>query len=207
MMTPPLENTVKAIRIIRIDPQRRTVAVMMVKAARDVTPELRRMIRSSDLTQRDLLDVGGQPLMCIARRDVEEDMQGWRLRGTEDTAGIAVLTGHNAENVLIDVPVSRDWVLKRIEWLDGEDVEGRDVRADELLPALNADVERALREAVVLPTGEIWISAAHKAVVGDAMITLGLGTERTGGQLLTKLGETVHDKLVFGASRATEELG
>jgi hypothetical protein len=140
------------------------------------------------------MKVDDAPLMCIAGMDVDEAMQGWRLRGTEDTAGVGVLTGRNPETgILIDVPVSREWLVARIQWLDGEDTGSREARADEIYDALNDDIRLALSEAIVLPAGEIWLSAAHKAIVGEAMQTLGLGTERSGGQMLTRLGESVHD--------------
>lgn len=196
----------KSVRILRVDPDRRTVATMFLKGVRDATPQIRRITRANNVGSREILQIDGKPVMCIAGLDVDEAMRGWRLRGGDDTGGVAILTGRNPENgLLIDVPVSRQWALDRLQWLDGEDVEGRDTRAGEMIPALNDDVRQALAEAVVIPTGEIWLSAAWKEIVGGAMVTLGLGTERSGGQMLTKLGETVHDKIVFGASLATED--
>jgi hypothetical protein len=184
----------KSVRILRVDPNRRTVATMFLRAVKDATPQLRKLVRANDIGSREIMQIDGKPLMCIAGLAVDESMKGWRMRGGDDTGGVAVLTGRNEANVLIDVPISREWILSRLEWMDGEDVGERSDRADELIPALNDDIRAALDEAIVLPDG-IWISAAHKAIVGEAMVTLGLGTDRSGGQLLTPLGEDVFDKL------------
>lgn len=186
----------KSVRILRVDPDRRTVATMFLKGVRDATPQIRRLTRASRVGSREMIQIDGAPLMCIAGLDVDEAMRGWRLRGGDDTGGVAILTGRNPDNnLLTDVPVSRQWLLDRLEWLDGEDAGEREARAEDVIPALNDDIRTALAEAVVVPGGEIWLSAAHKAIVGEAMVTLGLGTERSGGQLLTKLGEAVFDKL------------
>lgn len=186
----------KSVRILRVDPDRRTIATMFLKGSRDATPQIRRVTRANNVGSRHIMSVEGVPLMCIAGLDVDEAMQGWRLRGADDTGGVAILTGRDEKSgLLIDVPVSREWVLERIQWLDGEDVAGREARAEDVIPSLNDEIRTALVEAVVVPCGDIWISAAHKAAVGGAMVTLGLGTERSGGQMLTKLGEAVYDKL------------
>ena len=186
----------KAVRILRVDPVRRTVAAMVLKAKRDCTPQVRQIIRSPRHAARQILIVpNAGTLHCIAGLDVDESMQGWRLRGADDTGGVGILTGRDgSDGLLIDVPVTRDWVLERIQWLDGEDVDSRQARAEEMIPSLATDMRVALAAAVVTPNG-IWLSAAHRAVVGDAMQTLGLGTERSAGQQLTPLGEAVFDLL------------
>lgn len=187
----------KSVRILRVDPGRRTIATMFLKASRDCTPQIRRYIRTGNMGSRQISLVDDKPLMCVAGLEVDEAMQGWRLRGGDDTGGIAILTGRNVkEDLLIDVPVSRDWVLARIQWLEGEDVAEREQRAGDILPMLNDDVRSAIGQAFPVTTGDLWLSADWKAKVGGPMITLGLGTERSGGQMLTKLGESVHDRLM-----------
>lgn len=186
----------KSVRILRVDPYRRTIATMHLRGVRDATPQIRRLIRANNIGSRSLMRIDDTPLMVIGGLEVDEAMKGWRLPGGEDTAGIAILTGRKEKDgLLIDVPVSREWLLQRIQWMDGEDVGGREARAEDIIPALNDDIRAALANAVVIPGGEIWITAAHKAVVGEAMVALGLATERSKGQHLTKLGEAVYDKL------------
>lgn len=191
----------KSVRIIRVDPYRRTIAAIQLRAVRDATPHIRRILRTNNIGSREILKVEDQPLMVVGGLDVDEAMQGWRLRGTDDTAGISIITGRDVnKGLVIDAPVTVQWVKDRIQWLDGEDVGARDERAAEILPSLNADVRLALTEAVPTPDGDMWLTAAHRDIVGDAMQTLGLGTDRSRGQMLTKLGEAVSDLLLAEAA-------
>jgi hypothetical protein len=187
----------RPVKILRIDPMRRTIAAMTLKPANDATPQVRRILRANIVAAREIMTVDFVPLMAICAADVDEAVAMWRLRGTEDNAGVGILVGRNPINgKLVDVPATSAWARDRIQWLEGEDVGSREERASELLPALNDDIRRAITAAIVTPNGDLWISADDKALVGEAMQTLGLGTERSGGQMLTRLGETIHDKLV-----------
>lgn len=186
----------KSVRILRVDPYRRTVAALMLKGVRDATPHIRRMIRTNNIGSREIMKIDDKPMMVIGGLEVDEAMKGWRLPGTDDTAGISIITGRDAEaGLVIDCPVNVQWVLDRIQWLEGEDVGERDERAAEMIPSLNDEIRQALHVAVPSNDGKMWLTAAHREIVGEAMQTLGLGTERSRGQMLTPLGEAVFDLL------------
>lgn len=190
-------------RIIRVDPVNRTIVEMVPRFGKNASPKLQAIARAKRLGSRDLHDVRGTTLVVAGALDVEEDMKGWRLRGGEDTAGIGVLFGRIANDGagMVDVPVSAKWIRERIQWLDGEDLGDRTARAEEMLPSLNDEVRAAISQAFVMPGGEMWLPIEHKAIVGEAMMTLGLATDRSEGQMLTKLGETVHDMLAAAEER------
>jgi len=188
----------KNVRILRVDPERQTIATMHLKRANDATPQLRKLIRAKNLGSRQIMTINDASLMSIAQSDIDEGAPGWRLPGLDDTAGVTILSGMDkVTRNLISVPVDRDWLLKRIIWLGGESQEERTGRAEEVISLCDADVRQAIADAIPIPPdGEMWLTAAHKQIVGPAMVALGLGTERSGGQMLTGLGIDIHDMLM-----------
>lgn len=215
----------KAITVLRIDPNKRTIAALNLRAGGNLTPDLLRILRARHIVSRKLMDhptqrrlvrnrhahIPGQPamidqgpvgIMVVAGRDVEETDRGWRIRGGEDTAGISIVYGGGTDGeIMMDSPVKVAWLLERIQWLEGEDISSVKERADEMLPGINPEIRDALTEAFMLPSGGMWISADAKTAVGQAMQTLGLTTEMSDGQKLTQLGVAVHDLI------AAEEVG
>lgn len=184
--------------IIRIDPDRRTIAQMKPTFGKNATPTLTRLVRAKRLGSRAVHRIDNRDVVVVAAIDVDEANKKWRLRGGEETAGIGVIFGRIVGDNpgMIDSPVDAAWVRERIEWLDGEDVEAREARAQEVLTIIDDDLRLALSRAFVMPDGGMWLSAEDKAQVGAAAITMSLGTERSGGQNLTALGEAVHDLLI-----------
>ena len=47
----------KSVRILRIDPARRTIAAMMLKGIRDATPRLRQITRAKNVGGREIMKV------------------------------------------------------------------------------------------------------------------------------------------------------
>lgn len=197
--------------LLRVDPVNRIVASIVFRAGKNATPEVRRVTRSKRVGWRELLVVDHAPvrrlnakgafemfektpLIVAGGLDVDEAMKGWRIRGGEDTAGIGLLFGQGEGGGMTDCPVDRAWLLDRIEWLEGEDVVGREQRARETIDMLDTDLRDAVKSALVLPDG-MWLPAHVHAKVGDAMLRMDLGTERTRGQKLSPLGESLHDIL------------
>lgn len=187
----------RPVKVIRIDPVRRAVAALTLKPAKEATPQLLRIMRAKTINSRRLMSTDAGDLIVVSALDIDESVPMWRFPGTEDTAGIGVLTGINPENRrLVHAPVSVEWVRERIQWIEGEKPGEREERARELLPMLNDEVRAAVSSAFPTAAGDMWISADHKARVGQPLVTLGLGTERSEGQMLTALGVAVHDILV-----------
>lgn len=128
--------------VIRIDPASRTVVKMKKRFGRDATGEVRRILRGkarANLGWRTLLDIdekrltstvpdmknpgasieidaGPTPLIAAGLLDADESLPTWRLRGTDDHAGIGLLFGQGKGGGMIDVPVSVEWIEKRILW-------------------------------------------------------------------------------------------
>lgn len=208
----------KSIVVLRIDPNKRTIAAMSLRAGKNLTPDLLRILRVRHIVSRKILDhpskrqlvpnprshLQGQPamidkgpigIMVVAGRDVDESDNGWRIRGGEDTAGISIVYGGVGDaEIMADSPVNAEWLRERIQWIEGEDIASVNERAQEMLPGINAEIREALTEAFPMPSaGGMWISADAKTAVGQAMQTLGLTTEFSAGQRLTPLGESIHD--------------
>jgi hypothetical protein len=128
--------------VIRIDPASRTVVKMKKRFGRDATSEVRRILRGkakAPLGWRTLLDIeekrlkstvpdmknpggkieidaGPTPLIAAGLLDADEGLPTWRLRGTDDHAGIGLLFGRGNGGGMVDVPVSVEWIEKRILW-------------------------------------------------------------------------------------------
>lgn len=128
--------------IIRINPETRKIARMKARFGRDATANVRRILGgqpSAQLGWRHILDIedkrrtstvpdmkraghtitidaGPTPLIMAGLLDASEDLPTWRLRGTEDQAGIGILFGRGVGEGMVDVPVSVEWVEKRIVW-------------------------------------------------------------------------------------------
>lgn len=128
--------------VIRIDPAKRTIARLKKKFGRDATGDVRRLLRGAaraPLGHRILLDIdekrlkssvpdmknagktievdaGPTSLIAAGLLEVEEGKPTWRLRGTDDHAGIGLLFGKGLGGGMVDVPVSVEWVRSRIIW-------------------------------------------------------------------------------------------
>lgn len=128
--------------VIRIDPASRTVVKMKKRFGRDATGAVRQILRGkarAPLGWRTLLDIeekrltrtvpdmknagakieidaGPTPLVAAGLLEADEGLPTWRLRGTDDHAGIGLLFGQGQGGGMIDVPVSVEWVEKRILW-------------------------------------------------------------------------------------------
>lgn len=198
----------KALRIIRIDPYKRVVAEMPFMAAGKGTTyrEVARIVRAKTVEPRKLMEVEFTPLIVAAGAREDEEKPMWRLQGCEDTAGIGILFGQGPGDGMIDAPVSREWVLKRIVWSDGETAEGRDQRAAETLPLISDEIRAALAAAVdagPFSDGDttMWLHADDKALYEPAQ-ALGLTDDASGGQRLTRMGARVREMLEDAADVA-----
>lgn len=113
----------RSVSIIRINPERRTIAKIAMKSAKSHltgTREAKRIIRADVIGMRQILDMGAAALMVAGRMDVTESMAGWRFPGSEETAGISFLFGRGVGGGVVDCPVDIDWVTKRIIWMQCE---------------------------------------------------------------------------------------
>lgn len=130
------------ISVIRIDPEKRTVAKLVMKGRADHSGDIKRMIKSNSigwfelvtignvrLTEKHMIngeektfDRGACPLMVAARDTAPKDLPGWKLECRDvSTAGQSVLFGMSPEKRIIDCPVDADWVLENITWLTSEE--------------------------------------------------------------------------------------
>lgn len=174
--------------VIRIDPDRRAIARMTLKAGNSATKEVCRLLRAKSAAARVLLDVDGVHLMVAARAEVDDEMKGWRLLGSEDTAGVGLLYG-GAQNAMVDVPVDLAWVEQRIVWMEAEAVEDR---AADLLPALDSKARRALFQAVTEEAGAgSPVSPLHGE--DDLIALINLGLLKSDRSAVTRTGRAVFD--------------
>lgn len=184
----------RQISLLRINPDRRTVAQMRARVSFDATHFLRRVCRANRIGSHELLEVNDKMLVVVAGLDVDESMRGWKLRFGEDTGGTGVLFGRGPDGGMVDCPVDAKWVLERITWLEGEDVVGRVLRAQGIIETLNEDLRRVLRRALPAIDGAMWLPVDEKEHF-EPLITLGLATLASRGQKLTSTGILVHDNL------------
>lgn len=111
------------IAIIRIDPFRKTVARLLMRVSdRHSVREASRICRAPRVGHHHLLDVEGVPLMAAGGLDLDfdENMRGWRLKGSQSTAGYSFLFGRGPSGGMVPVPVDVDWVRQRIVWVEKE---------------------------------------------------------------------------------------
>lgn len=107
--------------VIRIDPVKRAVARLMLHAPRSpamVLRNVKRLARAKVVQAREIVAMDPVPLMLAAGMDIDETMPGWAMPGLDDTAGIGILFGRGPGGGMTDVPVSIDWVRKRVRWVD-----------------------------------------------------------------------------------------
>ena len=113
------------ITIIRIDPDKRTIARISFKCGRNAVHEVKRILRAKTVGHYELtrvvLSAEEAPLIVAAGLDVDKEQRGWRLKGGENTAGVGMLFGKGPGGGMVDVPVDVAWVERMIVWLDGED--------------------------------------------------------------------------------------
>ena len=106
--------------LIRIEPVTRTVVPMKLRIGRDATRKMRQMLGAKPNDQigwHQLLDVENVPLIAAGVLGRDDDVPTWRLRGaSDDHSGIGMLFGRGPGGGMVDVPVSRDWVERRIVW-------------------------------------------------------------------------------------------
>lgn len=191
------KNIKKPVRMMRIDPLKRTVAAITVRIGKNASPELRRVCRCKSLGWREVTSVGDHVIAVVAPDQVEPEVGAWRLRGGDDTAGISLLFARGPGQGMTDLPneIDAQWVLDRIEWIDGEDFAGLQARAVEILTLMNDGLVNAVLAAFPNPAdGSMWIPVDHKAEF-EALMTLGICTQSSGGQRLTPVGVQIHDAL------------
>lgn len=183
------------INIIRINPEKQSVAAMSMRCGKNAVPEIRRIVRAKEIGWRELIEVNGVVLVTSGGVNLGEDVPGWRILGGEDTAGISILFGKGPGGAMTHVPVDRAWVEKRVRWVAGEDVKGTRERAEATLPLLSEEVRAAVRRSVpMLPTGDLWLAEEDKPIWQIAL-ALGLTTPSTAGQRLSPMGVLVHDMI------------
>lgn len=187
----------KQVTVLRVDPDRRTIAPMRILVGKDAIPTIKKLCRAKRVGWHELLEVDDVKLTSAGGLDVPEEHRMWRIRGGEDNAGISILFGQAGAG-MTDCPVKKDWLEKRIQWLEGEDVAGRDARADEVIAIMDEDLRAVMRTAAPTPSGAMWL-AIDKREHLPALINLQLTGEKEGGQRLTPLGIAVHDKLTAEA--------
>lgn len=109
--------------LIRVEPVTRTIVPMRLRIGRDATRKMRQMLGAKSNEQigwRQLLDVENVPLIAAGLLDREDGVPTWRLQGaSEDHSGIGMLFGRGPGGGMVDAPVSREWVERRIVWGDG----------------------------------------------------------------------------------------
>jgi len=186
----------KDIVILRVDPTKDSIAPVRIRIGKNAVPEIRRICRAKKVGWREIMDIDGTVLVVAAGLEVDEAMRGWRILGGEDTAGIGILFGRGAAGGMIDCPVDSAWLRSRVKWLEGEDVESLQERADTMLPMLADDIRAALAAALPnLGDGTMWLLADHADLFGAAL-TLGITSPSTGGQRLTPIGVRLHEMLI-----------
>lgn len=191
----------KKIRIIRVDPVRQRLTYMEVRPS---LLNVRNVIRASQIGAHDQFEFPAQwpnakggfdeirmPLTIGARTDVDEMTHGFRLRGGEDTCGVAVLFGRGPAGGMAPPPVTREWVQRHLIWIRGE---------QELTDAqrLQGDFPEEVREALLGAIGgmtdhpNLWAIQKRHAIATALMEDLDL-IGRAG--VLTPYGMQVRERM------------
>lgn len=192
-----MSKNIKAkIRVLRIDPVKKTVAALMLNVGtKNANPELRRICRAREIGWREIMTVEGKVLCAAAPLEVDPSVGAWRFRGGDDTAGISILFTRGPGNGMVDCVQPIDWVRDRIEWIEGEDFAGLEARAVEILSVMNDGLVDAVLSALPDPsTGAMWIPLDYKHEF-EALAALGICTQSSEGQRLTPVGVQIHDAL------------
>jgi hypothetical protein len=117
-----------AVRIIRVDPVHRKIAQLLMKPS---SLDAIRVCRAAPVGYRQLLVIDEVPLMVAGGMDASPDNGGWRIGGSDNTAGISFLFGQGPGGGMVNVPVDQEWLEERIIW----------VSAKELLDPTESDLE------------------------------------------------------------------
>jgi hypothetical protein len=136
----------KAVIIIKVDPNKRTIARMpMIPSIKGI----RTLITTSKVGWRKLLeDVNGEILLCASKvdRDRGKADKEWRIRGGENTAGIGILFGTLDKKLdgMWHCPVDVAWVEARIVWCEpGEDAPAAEIAEVQGIPLFEGDPSSA----------------------------------------------------------------
>lgn len=112
----------KFINIIRIDPTKRTIAMRQLRCGKNAVPEVRKIVKARDLGHKRVsqMIVDGEtvPIIVAVGLNLPDEAPTWRIRGSEDTAGIGMLFGQGPGGGMVDVPVDVEWAKKMVVWGD-----------------------------------------------------------------------------------------
>lgn len=189
------KNIKAEIRVVRVDPSRKTIAAMMIRIGKNANPLLRKICRAEEIGWREIMTVNGAVICAAAALEVEPAIGAWRFKGSDDTAGVSVLFTRGPGNGMLDFNESLDWVRARVEWIPGEDFAGLQQRALEIMGLMNDGLVDAVLAAIPDPmNGAMWIPLDHKAEF-EALQAIGIGTQSSGGQRLSPVGVEIHSLL------------
>lgn len=186
------------IRVVRVDPSRKTFAAMTIRIGKNANPLLRKICRAKEIGWREIMTVNDVVICAAAGLEVEPDVGAWRFKGGDDTAGVSVLFTRGPGNGMLDFRESLDWVKQRIEWIAGEDFAGLQQRALEIMAIMNEGLVDAVLAAIPDPmNGAMWVPLDHKHEF-EALQATGIGTQSSGGQRLSPVGIEIHSLLTAG---------
>lgn len=110
----------KEIKIIRVDPEKRTIAMRKMRCGKTAVSEVRRIVKAKDLGHKRIsqmiVDGAEVPIIVAVGINLPDSAKEWRIRGSEFTAGIGILFGQGPGGGMVDVPVDVDWATKMIIW-------------------------------------------------------------------------------------------
>lgn len=143
----------RSIRVIKIDPIKKTYITMLVSGGNNLARPIQRIIGAKQLGWREICainetrlmgirpkahgpgtetyDAGPTPLIVTCDAVAEEGQPGWRMRGGPSTAGTAMLFGKGLNGGMIDCPVDTEWVKRHLIWLTPEEADAEEAAPDE----------------------------------------------------------------------------
>lgn len=138
----------RSIRVIKIDPFKKTYVTMLISGGNSLVRPVQRTIRAKQLGWREICsiedtrligtrpksdgpgaetyDAGPTPLIVTCDAQAEEGQPGWRMRGGPATAGMALLFGKGIGGGMIDCPVDAEWLKRHLVWLTAEETDAED---------------------------------------------------------------------------------
>lgn len=152
----------RSIRVIKIDPVKKTYVAMMLEGGNSLVRPVQRTIRAKQLGWREVCtiletrlmgvrakesgigtetyDAGPTPLIVTCDAQAEEGQAGWRMRGGPAVAGMALLFGKGLGGGMIDCPVGTDWLDRHLVWLTPEETDADEgENGDERTPGVVID--------------------------------------------------------------------
>ena len=188
--------------VIRIDPDRQTVAKIPFTVSPDSIPAVRRIVKAKDnVGFREIAQLHGRSILVAGELNQDRDVKEWRLLGGETHVGIGLLYSIKKDGGMVSAVCDVPWVRRHIQWLDAADKDPALVKAeaDHIFPMLDTDIRHALINALELGSGTVFLRPEDREM-WEAALGGGMSTKKSRGQELNEVGKLVRTMILEGVA-------